>query len=134
MGRLVAAVALCALCVACGGREVRRPLDLRLGGLSVRADRLVLLLVLASDGLACDDVTPETAQGLDAVHRAEWVRSDDAEARTLVLPDVGEEAMTVVAYAEDADGDVIQVACSQIEYADLESPDISLQLSPAPRD
>ncbi len=46
-----------------------------------------------------------------------------------MLPEVQEGGVTLVAYAENAGGQPIQFACARIEYADIESPDVTVELS-----
>ena len=78
---------------------------------------------------ACASMSASTAQGADAPIRAEWHRG--ADERGLLLDAVDAEQITLAVYTEDADGQVIQFVCQDIEYADLESPSLSIQLRAA---
>jgi len=130
--RLVVLAALATLAGACGPTTVHRPLELYVGGLSGRAQALVVLLFPGEAAPDCATIDLEAVQALDAPHRAEW-RRDDADARGVTLPEVDDDRVTIVAFSEDASGAAIQVACRALEYADLESPDVSIQLSARPR-
>lgn len=114
--------------LACGPQQVQRPLDLFIGGLSSQASRLTVLVFPLSLGQTCREVELQTVQSLEAPMRQEWVRGMSTE-RGLSLPSVEEEGITVVVYAEDAAGAAIQFVCRELTYADLETPDVSIQLS-----
>lgn len=128
----LATLVLCLLALGCGPETVHRPIELFLGGLSGQAQRLMVLLFPGDTGPACGEVTLDSVRGLEAPLSAEWVR-DGSEQRGLTLPETDEGRVTIVAYSEDASGEVIQLACTRIDYADIESPDVSLQLSARPR-
>src|SRR5262249_61799943 len=53
----------------------------------------------------------------------------DSEMREVDLPKIDEDHAVVVVYTEDANGAAIQIACSEIEYAEIESGRITLRLS-----
>lgn len=112
----------------CGPTVVHRPLELFVGGLSGRAETLVVLIFPGPGAPACPSIQLDTVQSREAPHRAEWQRAG-SEKRGLALPDVDADQLTLVAYSEDAAGAAIQLACVELEYADLESPEVSLQLS-----
>lgn len=126
--RLALALLLGGLGLACGPRTIHRPVELFVGGLSGRAAALVVLVFPESAGVGCVDVSLATVQTLDAPTRAEWRRAEMPE-RGLQLEATDEGEITVVVYAEDEVGAAIQLACRQVDYADLEVPEISLQLS-----
>jgi hypothetical protein len=113
--------------VACGPEVVLRPLELEIGGLSSRAEVLVVQLYPGSAGRTCDGVGLGSVKGLTAPYMSSWNRS--AADRKLVLPDVEEDRVTVIVYSEDATGAAIQFACTEIAYEDLESPEFQIQLS-----
>lgn len=118
-----------AVLFACGGDVRLRPLALDVQGLSGRAERLVLLIFPESSGQTCSGVDLATVPGLEAPLRAEWTRSIDGDQRKFELPPIEERSITVIAYSEDAQGMPIQFGCTQIDYADIESPEASLRLS-----
>ena len=118
-----------AFLVACGGDVRLRPLALDVQGLSGRAERLVLLIYPASSGQSCTGVDLSTVQSLVAPFSAVWTRSIDGDQRKFELPSIEERSITVIAYSEDAQGMPIQFGCTQIDYADIESPETSLRLS-----
>lgn len=127
--RLPLLLAWALVCLAgCGGRIVHRPLELFVGGISGRAMTLVVLVFPGGEP-ACASMSAATAQGADAPIRAEWHRGTDE--RGLLLDPVDAEQITLAVYTEDADGQVIQFVCQDIEYADLESPSLSIQLRAA---
>ena len=66
-------------------------------------------------------------------NRAEWLRSRDGDDRQLTLPELETFEVTLVAYAEDAASTVIQFACITVDYAQIESPNVTLRLSTRPR-
>ena len=113
---------------ACGGPTVHRPLELFVGGLSGQAVKLVVLVFPESTGQTCAGLSSANIQAVSAPIRAEWVRGEDV-ARGLALEAVDEGRITLVAYSEDEAGQAIQFVCEQVEYAELESPDLSIQLS-----
>jgi hypothetical protein len=110
---LMRAGLLLAILCACGGELRLRPLSLDVQGLSGRAERLVVLLFPVSAGQTCANV------GLENVKSQ----------RKFDLPAIEERGVTVIAYSEDAQGMPIQFGCTQIDYADIESPEASLRLS-----
>lgn len=110
----------------CGPQTVHRPIELFISGLSGRADSLVVLIFVESERSTCGDVTLDTVQDLDSKRRVQWQRG---EGRGLALPEVDEGAVVLVAFSEDAGGTAIQFVCTQIDYADIESPDVTIELS-----
>lgn len=120
-------VAIC-LTWACGPRLLFRPLDLEVQGLSSRAERLVVLVFPEETGQRCAELSLEGAPALTAPISFVWERSSEAP-RQAEFPDIEGMTVTVVAYSEDASGTPIQFACDEIDYADVESPEITLTLS-----
>ena len=120
---------LLAILCACGGELRLRPLSLDVQGLSGRAERLVVLLFPVSTGQTCANIGLENVKSLVAPLSVTWTRSIDGDQRKFELPAIEERGVTVIAYSEDAQGMPIQFGCTQIDYADIESPEASLRLS-----
>ena len=112
---------------ACGHDVVLRPLDLEIGGLSGRAQTLVVQIFPGSTSRTCEGLGLGNVKSLSAPYMASWSR--DAADRQLAIPDVEDARITIVAHSEDASGTPIQFACAEIEYEDLESPEFQIQLS-----
>lgn len=130
MRRSIVAMGFLLLAVGCGqAPDVHRPVALTIGGLSSRAERLVVKVFPESTGQTCIAVTLQTAGGLAAPFEVRWARSEQGGNRRLSLPEVDESRVTLVAHSEEADGRVIQFACLGLDYLDLESPEIFIMLS-----
>ena len=114
---------------ACGDETRLRPLSLDIQGLSSRASLMVIQLVPGSDAPACATVNAMNVNGLDAPIRLVWVRTDESEKMPLAAPDVETENLTVIVHAEDAAGAVIQLGCREVNYLDLESPEVEILLT-----
>ncbi|MCK6547001.1 hypothetical protein L6R52_14220 [Myxococcota bacterium] len=124
--RAAVGVASLALVVACGDRFVHRALLVEVEGLSRMADVLVLAVFPASSGVDCGDVSVGTVTSLAAPYEARWERGDPE--RRMELPAVDEDRVAIVVYSLDAAGVPIQLTCSDVTYAEIESGIISLRL------
>ena len=119
--------------LGCGQEIAYRPLILQLDRLSSRTDMLVVKVFPASEPGApvCATISLANVQQLATPspdQTVSWSRSG-SEARRLDLPRVDDPSITLVAYGEDVGGSPIQLACADIVYAQLESPDVTLVLS-----
>ena len=112
---------------ACGEDAVRRPLSIDVMGLSSLAETLVIQL-FPGGSPACSGVTMATIRNLDAPIRLVWVRADGEE-RRLSAPVVDAEVVTVTAHSEDGAGAVLQLGCQEVNYLDIESPEVEIALS-----
>lgn len=111
--------------MACGGREAYRPVLVEINGLSGQVQRLVVQLIPESHGIACAAVSAETVAGLMGPHRVVWERGAE---RVLVLPSIDEPSATLTVSAEGADGRVLQWACKELTYFELEAPEVVIDL------
>ncbi len=103
---------------ACGTEEINRPLPLEIDGLSARAQVLVLKVFEADTGQTCRGVTLDTVAALAAEHEQTWERTSMAP-RSLEVPALTTESMTIVAYALDAAGAPMQFLCTEIDFAGI---------------
>lgn len=113
----------------CGSQTVYRPVELNLVGLSGRAERLVVLMFPEEAGQTCVNVELGNVASLTSVFEVIWSRSESEDIRQLALPEVESFAVTLVAYAEDDGGTPIQFGCTTFDYTQIESPNVTLQLS-----
>ncbi len=120
-------VVLAVLSVSGCGDLLLRPLELTISGVSGRAERLVIGVYPESSGQTCEGVGLGTVQALTPPNVYVWQRGQME--RTTTLPSVEEEGLTIVVYTEDANTAPIQFVCEEIDYADLEAPEVQLQLS-----
>lgn len=118
---------LAALSLSGCGDLLLRPLELTISGVSGRAERLTIGVYPESSGQTCQGVGLGTVQRLTPPNVYVWQRGQMERATT--LPSVEEEGLTIVAHTEDADGRPLQFVCAEIDYADLEAPEVQLQLS-----
>ncbi len=121
-------LALLALC-ACGS-EILRPLEVDVLGLSARAEIFVIKVVVGS-GLTCDQVSRESVQSVETPYVSRWVRSE-GQPRRANLPTIEDEAVTILAHSEDANGATLQFVCRELsfeEIANLPSGVLELTLS-----
>ena len=119
-----------AMLAHCGSDpDAHRPVALTLGGLSSRAERLVVKVLPEGAGIACSRLDLQTVAEIPAPIQMEWVRSTQGGDKRLSLPRVDASRITIVAHSEEADGRVIQIACLGLDYLDLESPEIFMMLS-----
>jgi hypothetical protein len=109
------------------GDLILRPLDLTISGVSGRAEKLVIGVYPKSSGQTCQGVGLGNVQSLSPPTLYIWQRGQMDRATT--LPPVEEEGLTIVVYTEDANATPIQFVCEEIDYADLEAPEVQLQLS-----
>jgi hypothetical protein len=120
------ALALFALAAACGDEVAYRPLVVEVENLSAAAEVLVIK-VIAGEG-SCGVIDLSNVQSIATPYEARWIRDAGAE-RQIAIPKIDEDRAVVVVYTEDSRGVAIQLACSEIEYADIESGRITLRLS-----
>ncbi len=111
----------------CGEDVVRRPLSIDVVGLSGLAETLVIQM-FPGGSPACSGVTAATVRNLDAPIRLVWTRADGGE-RRLAAPAVDDEVVTVTAHSEDGAGIVLQLGCQEVNYLDIESPEVEIALS-----
>lgn len=109
------------------GDLLLRPLELTISGVSGRAERLVIGVYPESSGQTCEGVGLGTVQALTPPTRYVWQRGEME--RNTTLPAVEEEGLTIVVYTEDVNATAIQFVCEEVDYADLEAPELQLQLS-----
>ena len=113
----------------CGEDVLLRPLVVDVRGISALAERLVVGFIPGDSAPQCTQVTLETVADLNAPVRLVWERSAD-DNRMLETGGFDSENVTVIAHTEDDVGGVIQVGCLEVEYSDIESPEVLLILSP----
>ena len=110
----------------CGDETVRRPLSIDVQGLSSRAERLIVQLS-PGDELTCGQVNAANVTGLNLPIQLVWTRSSSA-ARRLTAPDIDDDAVTVASHSEDAAGAVLQLGCVEVDFLDIESPEVEIVL------
>jgi hypothetical protein len=101
----------------CGGQDRSRALEIELEGLSARAEILVLK-IFPGTNVTCVTLNMENVSTTDAPIEAQWVRSDGTD-RNFSLPSIEEEAITIAAYSQNAQGRSIQFVCQQLEFTDV---------------
>ncbi len=102
----------------CGADAPKRPIALDVQGLSARAAALVVKLFAPPGRLGCVSLTPAALPGAVATDEARWDRAS-GDARALGLDAVEALDVTIAAYALDAEGAVMQTACSEYTFAQL---------------
>lgn len=122
----VAMVVTIALC-SCGDRLVYRPLTIDVQNMSASAETLVLK-VFAEDEQVCSAINLVNVQSFATPHESRWMRSSAGE-RQIDLPPIDSDRAVIVVYTEDANGAAIQLACTRIDYSQIENRFISLRLS-----
>lgn len=115
------------LALGCGDTLALRPVEIDLVGLSAQADQLTLLIAPPEDVGPCPQLDAARALAIPATRSWVWRRADDAP-RTVTLEGLEEEALAFVAVAEDADGRLIQLACADWTFAELERPETTVDL------
>ncbi|MEQ9500968.1 MAG: hypothetical protein RIT81_29125 [Deltaproteobacteria bacterium] len=123
----VFAVALLLGTLGCGS-IARRPMELRIEGLSGLAQTLVLTLADGTGDPRCPAVDLDNVQTVDGVESARWTRDDDMP-REIGFDALDLEAVDAIVHTEDDAGTPIQLACRRFTYADLETPFQTLALS-----
>lgn len=122
-GVVVAGIGL----TGCGDEPVFRPVELDLQGIAPQVAQLEVLWFAGSSALSCGSFDPRNLDRSKAESSVRW--TPDAGDRLLTLPESLVREGTIVVLTEDAEGDLLQSACRQFEYADLESPDLVVRLS-----
>jgi hypothetical protein len=115
--RILATLALAAF-ASCGAPHIDRPLPIEIKGLSSRATKLILGVYPKSAMMSCQQTTVENVAMLTPPYHAEWDRESGAD-RTLELPTLDTDGVTIIAYSKDINSVTIQFACQYIEYKDL---------------
>ncbi len=123
----VFAVALVLGALGCGS-IARRPMELRIEGLSGLAETLVLTLADGTGDPRCPALDLDNVQTVDGVQTASWTRGEDMP-REIGFDALDLEAIDAIVHTEDAAGAPIQFACRRFTYADLETPFQTLSLS-----
>jgi hypothetical protein len=117
------------LSLACGSDEVFRPMQVGVEGLSSQAEQLVLMVFPGSDNIRCGSVSLATVGGLPSPEiEARWLRSSGAP-RRFDLGSVDQDRLSLVVYSEDSDGRIVQFGCREVDYSELEVPEIQIRLS-----
>jgi hypothetical protein len=125
--RRLPVLALCAAAAGCGDRLVYRPLSIDVQNLSATA-QAVVLKVFEGEQVTCATINLANVQSFAASHESRWMR-DSAGERQLEVPRIDADRAVVVVYTEDGNGAAIQIACSAIEYTEIETGLITLRLS-----
>jgi hypothetical protein len=125
-GQLLTIIAIATL-LSCGDRVVYRPLTIDVQNMSATAQTLVLK-VFAGEERSCTAINLVNVQSLSTPYESRWMR-DAAGERQLDVPQIDADRAVVVVYTEDANGLAIQIACSEVEYTEIESGLITLRLS-----
>lgn len=123
----VLAVALLLGTLGCGS-IARRPMELRIEGLSGLAATLVLTLADGTGDPRCPAVDLDNVQTEEGVQSERWTRDDDTP-REIGFDALDLEAIDAIVHTEDDAGTPIQFACRRFTYADLETPFQTLALS-----
>jgi hypothetical protein len=114
------------LLTACGAEVAYRPLAVEIQNVAVAAET-VTLKVFPSDTRPCDSVVLTNVQTLETAHTATWIRSS-GQPRELTVPRLAHDRVSVVVYTEDAGGAAIQLACTEVRFADIETSRITVRL------
>lgn len=116
---------------ACGDRVVYRPLLLDVQNVSATADALIVKVIAGDDigDRSCSEINLANVQAIETEYQGRWMRSDGSNNRQVDLPEIDADRALVVVYTEDSNGAAIQIACSAIEYSEIESGRIVLRLS-----
>ena len=118
--------------LGCGEDPRFRPLIIDVQGLSALADFLIIQLLPAPNAPSCGQVNEANVNSLQAPIRLVWTRTSSS-ARELAAPSIEADTVTVVAHTETGAGAVLQLGCRQVDYLDIESPEIEIILSRAMR-
>ncbi|MBK8014190.1 MAG: hypothetical protein IPK13_22925 [Deltaproteobacteria bacterium] len=118
------------------GNSAYRALNVDVQGLSGRAEILEVLVLDGQRGPNCSEIRLDNvldragAQASGAVQSRRWTRGSGAP-RLLAFEPVEVSYVVVVAYTLDEAGQPLQIACVGVDYSELESPEVTLHLSPA---
>ncbi len=112
----------------CGEDPALRPMSVDVQGLSALAERLVVVFVTGDDAPLCTQVSLDNVTTYIGEVELVWERASNAD-RFLEAGNFETDQLTVLAYTEDAGGAVIQVGCRQVDYLDIESPEVEVTLS-----
>jgi len=111
----------------CGEEALLRPMIVEVQGVSSQAERLVVKLASDASRPSCGQMDASAAQSLENALELVWLRSSGDE-RRLSAPTIDSENVTVIAYTEDTNGTLIQLGCLEVDYLDIESPEIEIEL------
>lgn len=120
------AASVCAS-VGCGDDVILRPLSVDIQGLSSGAEVLIVQLIPGSQAPTCSQVSAANVTSFGAPIRLMWSRTEGGE-RRLAAPNVEADRVTVIAHSEDASGALLQLGCQEIDYLDIESPEVEIAL------
>lgn len=124
---LAAAIVAAITLASCGDRMAYRPLTIDVQNMSANAETLVLK-VFAGEEQVCSAINLVNVQSFATPYESRWMRSTAGE-RQIEVPAIDSDRAVIVVYTEDASGVAIQLACTRIEYAQIEDGFISLRLS-----
>lgn len=115
--------------LGCGGPEVVfRAVEVDVQGVNPAVAALEVRFV-AGGGVDCRDVRVDNVTTFSPTFSARWTSARSDRSLSLPRTDAGEG--TLLVFTEDADGAVLQVACQQLDYASVESPEVVVRLSAA---
>lgn len=125
-GRRTVALMLALGFLGCGEETVRRPLALDIRNLSAQAETLVITILPGGNAPACTQVNSANATAFSGIQLG-WTRSSQ-EPRSFDVDNIDTENVTVIAYSLDATGRLLQLACVEIRYFEIESPEVEVFL------
>jgi hypothetical protein len=119
--------ALLVFALGCGGTDVVfRPVDVDVVGRDPRADTLVVAWV-SGEQRSCRELSADDIAALTPTSQITVEGTEDTEG--LELPRSRTERGLLLAYTQ-TNGDVVQFACRELRFEDLERPEVTLILSP----
>lgn len=118
------------------GTSAYRTLNVDVQGLSGRAEALEVLVLDGQGAPNCseirlDNVVAIGASGASwATQSRRWTRASGAS-RSLTFEPISASHVVVVAFTTDEAARPLQIACAEVDYSELESPEVTLHLSAA---
>ena len=111
----------------CGEQEALRGLDLRLEGLSSQAEILHVAIWPERMAQTCATLSMELVQTMESPYQQTWNRSSGAT-RGFSFSSIPGQSLSITAYAESTEGQVLQYSCQDLSYWDVPSPEVTLRL------